>query len=50
MVFAASLSLPGSYQLLTHTTLTLALGLTSLAPKVKALIPRITSGMGNEAT
>ena len=46
---AASLSLPGSYQVLTQTTLTSAFGLTSRSASVKALMPRTTSGIGNEA-
>ena len=46
---AASASLPGSNQELTHTVLTLKLGLTDWAPSMKALMPRTTSGMGKDA-
>ena len=46
---AASPSLPGSYQVLTHTTLTSAFGLTERSAKVNALMPRTTSGMGKLA-
>src|SRR5258708_37247765 len=47
---AACRSLPGSYQVSTQMTLVVALGLTLRAPKVKASMLRITSGMGNDPT
>ena len=47
---AASVSLGGSYQVLTHTTRTLMPGLTLCAPSVKALMLRSTSGIGKEPT
>ncbi len=45
---AASPSLPGSYQLLTQTTLTWVSGLTFCISIVKALMPITTSGIGKE--
>src|SRR5512137_865255 len=48
--WAASVSLGGSNQLPTQTTLVLTLGLTDWAPRVKALMLRSTSGMGKEPT
>ncbi len=47
-VSAAWRSLPGSYQVSTQITFTLAAGLTLRAPSVKASMLRITSGIGNE--
>src|SRR5512133_1646118 len=47
---AASVSLGGSNQPLTHTTLVLIFGLLDCAPSVKLLMLRITSGIGTEAT
>ena len=47
---AASASLPGSNHLLIHTTFVLTFGFTLCAPSVKALILRITSGIGIDAT
>ena len=47
---AASVSLGGSNQLLTHTTRVLMAGLVLCAPSVKLLMLRITSGIGTEAT
>jgi hypothetical protein len=49
-VLAASRSRPGSNQAFTHTTLTSALGLTLRMPRVKALIPCSTSGIGKAPT
>ena len=50
MANAASLALGGSNQLLMKLTLNSTLGLTSLAPIMKAFIRRLTSGMGNPPT
>src|SRR5574341_1577842 len=47
---AASRSLGGSYQDCDQTTLTVAFGFTDRTPRAKALMPRITSGMGCAAT
>src|SRR5574343_225346 len=47
---APSVSLGGSNQALTQTTLVLILGFTLWAPRVKELMLRITSGMGIEPT
>src|SRR5665647_876406 len=47
---AASVSLGGSNQPFTHTTLVLILGLLDCAPRVKLLMLRITSGIGTDAT
>src|SRR6218665_3143643 len=47
---APSVSLGGSNQALTHTTLVLILGFTLCAPSVNELMLRITSGMGIEPT
>src|SRR3989339_1065175 len=47
---AASVSLGGSNQPFTHTTLVFTLGLLLCAPSVKALILRTTSGIGIEPT
>ncbi len=47
---AASRSLPGSNHELIQTTFTSMSGLTLRAASVVALMPRTTSGMGNEAT
>src|SRR5574343_1607986 len=49
-LWAASPSFGGSNQVLTHTTLTLALGFTLWAPSENALMLRSTSGMGKEPT
>src|SRR5438552_1946438 len=49
-VLAASRSLPGSYHELTQITRTSAFGLTLRAPRVNALMPCRTSGIGNAAT
>ncbi|MNT57544.1 hypothetical protein D3C72_1949170 [compost metagenome] len=46
---AASASLPGSNQVLAHTTLILKSGLIERAPMTKALMPITTSGIGKEA-
>ena len=46
----ASLSVAGSYQALVQTTWTLTSGLTARTPSTKALVMRITSGMGMGAT
>ncbi len=48
--WAASVSLGGSNQELIQTTLVLTFGFTDWAPRVKALMLRSTSGIGNEAT
>ena len=45
---AASASLPGSNQVLAQMILTLMFGLTVCAPRMVALMPEITSGIGNE--
>ena len=45
---AASASLPGSNQVFTQMILTLMLGLTVWAPSMVALMPMMTSGIGNE--
>ena len=47
--FAASASLPGSYQVYTQTIFIVTSGLTDLAAKYAELIPLITSGIGKEA-
>src|SRR2546423_9211505 len=49
-VSAAWRCLLGSYQVFTHTTLVVILGLTERAPMVNELMLRTTSGIGNEAT
>ena len=49
-LWAASLSLGGSNQVLTQTTFMVTLGLTLWAPSMKALMLRSTSGMGKEPT
>src|ERR1700680_744393 len=46
---AASASLPGSNQVFTQMILTLMLGLIDCAPSIVALMPMMTSGIGNEA-
>ena len=46
---AASASLPGSNQVLTHTTFSLKSGLTDCAPSTKELMPITTSGIGKDA-
>ena len=48
--WAESPSTTGSNQVLVQTTSTWASGLVSSTPRVKALIPLITSGIGNAAT
>ena len=50
MAKAASLALGGSNQLLMKLTVKVTLGLTSLAPAMKAFIRRFTSGMGKPPT
>jgi hypothetical protein len=40
----------GSNQVEVHTTFTVASGFTRWRPRVKALMPRSTSGMGKAAT
>ena len=45
---AASASLPGSNQVFTQMILTLMFGLMVWAPNFVALMPEITSGIGNE--
>ena len=50
IAWAESPSTTGSNQVLVQTTSTSASGLVSLTPRVKALIPRMTSGMGKAAT
>ncbi len=47
---AASASFGGSNQVLTHTTLVVTFGFTLCAPRVKALMLRSTSGIGNDPT
>ena len=47
---AASRSLPGSNQVFSQSTFTWACGSTERMPKVNALIPCSTSGMGKPAT
>ena len=47
---AASRSLPGSNQVPSQTTFTVAFGSTERMPSVKALMPCRTSGMGKPAT
>ena len=49
-VTAASRSLPGSNQEFTQTTFISAAGFTLFMPRMKALIPCSTSGIGNAAT
>src|SRR5471030_3431085 len=49
-VSAACRSLPGSNQLLTHTTFTVVCGATDFAPSANASILRTTSGIGTEPT
>jgi len=50
IALAASASLPGSNQELTQTTFSLKSGSTDWAPSMKELMPRTTSGIGNDAT
>src|SRR5512133_1632480 len=50
IVIAASRSLAGSNQDETQTARVVTAGLTDCAPSVKALMLRITSGIGKEAT
>ena len=48
--FAACVSASGPNQVNVQTTSTVASGFTSLTPVAKALMPLITSGIGNAAT